>query len=115
MLVTLLFLVESLIQLMSWVTAEILNWFFKPLNIKILQYICTHVCTLKCIVYFLSFCFCLMFYMGVFYKIKKADLALLLPLCTVLYVIKTIVFSIMSFFNCSVCWFLNIKMYAQSG
>ena len=39
-------LVESLIRVMYWVVAVILNRLFKPLNIKILHDICTHICTL---------------------------------------------------------------------
>ena len=50
-----LFLVESLIRVMYWVVAAILNWLFKPLNINILHNICTHICELRCIVYTLPF------------------------------------------------------------
>ena len=49
------FLVESLIRVMYWVVAVILNRLFKPLNIKSLHDIWSHICTLRCIVYTLPF------------------------------------------------------------
>ena len=39
-------LIDSLIRVMYWIVATILNRPFKPLNIKILQNICTYTCTL---------------------------------------------------------------------
>ena len=82
-------LVESLIRVMYWVVAAILNRPFKPLNIKILHNICTHICTLRCIVYNQPFWFIKVY----FIKLKPC-LALHLGFCKVPYVLETIVFSI---------------------
>ena len=40
-----------LIQVIYCVEAAILNWPFKPLNFKILNNMCTHVCTFRCVVW----------------------------------------------------------------